>query len=296
MKVLIVEDDASLSRVLKRSIRRFGYETISAANGEEGLAAFRSERPDLIVSDIDMPRMNGLDMLTEIRKEDDDVIVLIITGYGCESYAIEALRRNANNYLKKPVEFQDLYMILSKYADTLTTQQQRQNLSGNILSRQLTMEIGNDIKLVPAVADRLLQETGERLPSDDRLGVRLGLFEMLMNAIEHGNMGITQQEKSEALREDISNLHALYDKRAASPEVQKRKVRIEFTLDDGYCEWVITDDGRGFDWQAFNQQDPLNSDNLLETNGRGIFLSRLQFDEFQHEGKGNRVRMLKRTT
>ncbi|MBT5027591.1 MAG: response regulator [Nitrospinaceae bacterium] len=116
MKVLIVEDDAPLRVFMKDTVESQGFETFTAENGLQGLEKFKKVCPDLVFSDINMPKMNGLELLEEVRKINSNVIVVMVTAFDCEEYAIKAMALRANNYLKKPVLHNELLPLLKKYA------------------------------------------------------------------------------------------------------------------------------------------------------------------------------------
>ncbi|CAM2069220.1 Sigma-54-dependent Fis family transcriptional regulator [Sulfidibacter corallicola] len=102
--ILIVEDEDTLRQSLQRVLRREGYQVDSAATAEEGLALCRATRYHLIISDINLPGMDGIEMLARIRAMDADAIFIITTAYGALDSAIGALRAGAYDYLLKPVK------------------------------------------------------------------------------------------------------------------------------------------------------------------------------------------------
>ncbi|PKL49148.1 MAG: hypothetical protein CVV42_07385 [Candidatus Riflebacteria bacterium HGW-Riflebacteria-2] len=156
-----------------------------------------------------------------------------------------------------------------------------------ILHRELTLQLRNQPAIVSRVVDRLMQETECRIPAKDRLSVHLGLLEIIMNAIEHGNLGIAYHEKSEALEGSSADWGNLLKQRMSESPYRDRSVLIQFQMDSECCEWTITDDGEGFDWH--NVPDPNDPENLLAANGRGIMLARLSFDDLDYLGRGNQV-------
>ncbi len=104
IKLLIVEDDESLSYIEKTSFEEIigGYEVTTASNGEEGLNAWSSCRPDVIVADIDMPVMDGFEMVERIRETDKEVIVIFTSALTSPSDVKAGFRLGINNYIKKP--------------------------------------------------------------------------------------------------------------------------------------------------------------------------------------------------
>jgi CheY-like chemotaxis protein len=292
LKVLVVEDDKHSRYYLSETMKNLGYETVVAEDGEAGLAAFRSFQPDLVFSDIRMPKMDGLELLSEIRKQSADVIVIITTAFGTEEYAIEALRRRANNYLPKPVRHSDMIPMLRKYEDLLKERTLTHEIFGMIVRREFTITFDNRISHLSRIVDRLMTETGGVIAKEGKLGVHLGLVEMLTNAIEHGNLAISSETKNAILEEHgFEGLLKEYDRRIADPTYRNRRVTVDFRMNTSFCEWFITDEGAGFNWKSL--PDPTEEANLLKFHGRGIFLTRLQFDEFEYLDRGNSVRLKK---
>lgn len=102
MKILITEDDALIREGVSEFLSEFGYETVTAGNGVEALSIFNKEKIDLIILDINMPFMNGLEVLKEIRNY-SDIPVIILTAYNDEDYKIKAFSNLADGYIEKPL-------------------------------------------------------------------------------------------------------------------------------------------------------------------------------------------------
>ncbi|MBN1550362.1 response regulator, partial [bacterium] len=184
MKILVVEDDPTLRESLKDIIELEGYQTLIAENGLRGLQFYKEFKPDLVISDIQMPKMDGLKMLEEIRKENTEAIVIIVTAHGSEEYAMRALRLGANNYLKKPFTTEELVFLLRKYDALVENRTIGHEILGMIVRKELTMVFDNRIDLIPKIVDHLVQETANLFGEQERLSVRVGLFELLVNAVE----------------------------------------------------------------------------------------------------------------
>ena len=107
-KILIIEDDPSILRGLQLNLGMEGYLVRSASDGETGLAMARSEKPDLVVVDVMLPRLGGLEVVKEIRTEDPDLLVLILSAKGQESDKVAGLHLGADDYLVKPFGLKEL--------------------------------------------------------------------------------------------------------------------------------------------------------------------------------------------
>jgi len=106
--ILLVDDDKTVSQALKRVFHRSKYEISTALNGEEGMSKFISTRPDLVILDLRMPGKSGMEVLKEMRKENKEANIIIITGYGGVKEAIEAMKAGASDFLQKPIKAGEL--------------------------------------------------------------------------------------------------------------------------------------------------------------------------------------------
>lgn len=121
-KILIVEDEKIERDSLKRMITGFDLditEIVTAENGEHGLKIFKEIQPDIVLADINMPKLGGLDMIEMIRKENSDVICLILTSYDYFSYAQRAIRLNVEDFILKPADQATLKHCIVKAVEKL---------------------------------------------------------------------------------------------------------------------------------------------------------------------------------
>ena len=112
--ILLIDDDINLCKVLAFQMKKKGYSVQTANNGRQGLHLFDEKRPQIVITDIQMPDMTGLDVLQHIRRKDEDVIIILITAYGTIENAIEACNLGANDYLTKPFSQEQLFFVIEK--------------------------------------------------------------------------------------------------------------------------------------------------------------------------------------
>ena len=103
-RILVVDDDPDINRLVRVRLTTRGFTVESATNGEEALAAIAAAPPDLLFLDISMPGIGGLEVLAELRARELDLAVIMMTAFGSEAVAIEALRHGADDYLRKPFD------------------------------------------------------------------------------------------------------------------------------------------------------------------------------------------------
>ncbi len=113
-KVLVVDDEENARLALSRLLSQEGYQVGSASNGLEALACLKQDRPHLVITDINMPDMDGMEFLRELAKSFPSIQVIMITAYGgVESY-LEAMNLGAYEYLNKPVRLDELKSLINK--------------------------------------------------------------------------------------------------------------------------------------------------------------------------------------
>jgi len=290
MKVLLVEDDAASMSYLEIVVKKEGHSYEKAYNGLDGLETFRAYNPDIVLSDISMANMDGLEMLKRIKFLKPDCIVIMLTAFNSEDYVVKAMQNGANNYLKKPAKRQELSALLRKYTAQLENMKQVKNVAVYEEEHTFSMKFKSNIEIIPAVCTYLINETGSCFEEDVALDVKLGLGELILNAVEHGNLGISFSEKNDAVHADI--LQNLYIKRLLDPELADKNVEIYYEKSNNACKWVITDQGQGFDPESI--PNPLSEEGILRLHGRGIFICKFHFDELFYNEKGNQVTVIKR--
>ena len=123
-RILLVDDEPDILRVLGISLRADGYAVLTASSGEEALSIFARETPELVITDIKMPGMNGIEVLREVKNISDETEVIIITGHGDIDSAIEALHYGASDFINKPVRDKQLTIALKRAQDKIHIKQQ----------------------------------------------------------------------------------------------------------------------------------------------------------------------------
>ena len=120
-RVLIVEDDAAARVGLEQLVKSWGFVAESAADGEDALEKVTSFRPAIVISDLVMPRMDGLELLRALQAQGADVTTLLLTAQGTVETAVEAMKEGAYDYLTKPVDIQRLKILLDKIVERQET-------------------------------------------------------------------------------------------------------------------------------------------------------------------------------
>jgi DNA-binding NtrC family response regulator len=117
-KVLIIEDDPDGLRSVSDAVRDAGIDVFTAATGESGLALFREQRVDAVLSDLVLPDIDGIEILTRIKKLQPEIPVIIMTAYGSIDSSVKALKAGAYDYISKPLDLDDLQSKISRAIET----------------------------------------------------------------------------------------------------------------------------------------------------------------------------------
>ncbi|MFH0976376.1 MAG: ATP-binding protein [Spirochaetota bacterium] len=165
-------------------------------------------------------------------------------------------------------------------------------LSKYFISEKQKFEIENYLTLVDDVTYNMIKHLKKYMEPQEIQLLRLGLREMILNAIEHGNLGITYEEKSEALINDT--YRKLIEDRRNDPVIANKKVVIEYQIDPDKAVFKIADQGNGFDHKsALNKEVSLENANDSQ-HGRGILMSKDIFNEIKYNDTGNQVLLIKK--
>jgi DNA-binding NtrC family response regulator len=137
IKILVINDEKILRKRMKSFLELDGYETFTAENGEEGLEIFLKENPDIALVDIKLPGIAGIEVLRQIKEEEKDTEVIMITGRGGIDTAIEALKKDAFGYLQKPIDYNELEVAIKK---ALKKQEMQKKLAEHVRNLEEAVE------------------------------------------------------------------------------------------------------------------------------------------------------------
>ena len=127
-RILLVDDDESLLRVTEKQLSDAGY-AVTAAGGPDGaLEAYDPSAFDLVITDVQMPGMDGLALLAELKRRDPRAAVVVMTAYGSIAHAVDAIRRGADDYLGKPFEREALLLAVQRVLRTRRLERENREL------------------------------------------------------------------------------------------------------------------------------------------------------------------------
>lgn len=288
--VLLVDDSAMDRLLASAMLEKAGFVVRQVANGQEALAAIETHQPAVVVTDLQMPKMDGFQLVEMVRTRFPSLPVILMTAHGSEKVAAAALRRGAASYVSKRNLARDM---ASTVTDVLAIAQvgkrEEQLIAGALEEVTLMFAIGNDLNAVPPIIRHIefyfysfgLCDYAERLQAG------VALREALNNAVYHGNLEID----SDATEANGGDFFALVKKRTEMAPYADRRVHLSVQLTQRAATIVVRDEGPGFEVQDI--QDPTEEENLYRDHGRGLMLMRTFMDKVTHNETGNEVTMLK---
>ena len=289
--ILIVDDDEVDREHAARCLQDVeGVQLMHAENGEKALDSISTAGADLVLTDLRMPGMDGLELVQKLHDEYPLVPVVLMTSYGSEKIAVRALNAGAASYVPKDGLETDLLETVEQVLEMTDARRSRSTILHCMESRESRFELDNDIKLISPLAG-FAQESLQRLGFGTdavRTQVGMALMEALSNAIIHGNLEVG----SELRVNGTKPYYALIEKRRAELPYAARRVRCIARETIELVEYTIVDEGPGFDHAALS--DPTSSEGLVRTQGRGLMLIGMFMDEVLHNERGNEVVLRKR--
>lgn len=301
MAKILVVDDSHVDRLLAKGLLerrpgmealecRTGLSAVEADSGEQALKLLGQQTIDLVLTDLIMPGMNGLELVEAVRGRYPLLPVVLMTAHGSEELAMQALQKGAASYVPKQNLARDLLETVEDVLRLSAAERGQQRLMQCLARVESEFHLDNDPALIPALVGHICENL-RRLKccaDNERLRVTVALSEALLNAMYHGNLEVNSE-----LREHNEKAYRhLLEERRRTPPYADRRVHVLACESPAEARYVIRDEGNGFDPACL--PDPTDPANLEKISGRGLLLIRTFMDEVCHNDKGNEIVMVKR--
>ena len=295
MSTILVVDDSAADRVRIGGLikKNTDLNVVYANDGVEAIEAIEDHLPDLVLTDLQMPEMDGLELVSTIKKEYRLIPVVILTGEGSETIAVQALQQGAACYVSKRRMTQNLTDTIERVLSNAEAQSAQTRLMTYRMTKNETeFCIENEPALITSLVSYLQEEVTRMRFCDEteRLRVGIALDEAILNAYYHGNLEIS----SDLREQDHQAYFDLAEERRASSPYQDRRIRVTATLTPDKAIYIVRDEGPGFDPSTL--PDPADPANLEKPCGRGVLLMKTFMDEVYYNNTGNEVTLVKHRT
>ena len=289
-RILVAEDSSTQAQLIRSVLEKAGYEVLPAGDGRAALGVIERTVPDLVLTDLQMPEMNGLDLVREIRSKYSFLPVILMTAHGSEDIAVEALRAGAASYVPKSSLAQNLVSTIRAVLDVAKLGRHNGELLECLAYADSGFALANSPPLIPALVRHLLELTALMKLCDETGLIRLGLAleQALVNALYHGNLEL----ESTPGDGDGTEWNERAQSRSQQPPYRDRRIHVTVNLSRAEAVYVIRDEGAGFDLSQV--PDPMDPANMESTSGRGLLLIRTFMDEVRYNTKGNEITIVMR--
>ena len=293
MPTVLVVDDSAVDRKLAGGLLREvpGLQVEFAVDGQDAWNKIERKQPDLVLTDLIMPEMDGLELVAKVVSERPLVPVILMTGRGSEEIAVRALKAGAANYVPKSILSSLLVETVENVLDAAREELCEARLMNCLTNSDFSFKLGNDTDMIGPLVNYLHRAIRAIGLCDDASGIRVcvALEEAVNNALFHGNLEITSLMRTA----DGQAYQKLIKQRLQTAPFSQRcvHVRAQFTENDG--TFIVRDEGPGFDPSSL--PDPTDPENIEKASGRGLLLMRTFMDSVTFNGAGNQVTMVKRS-
>ncbi len=274
MNHLLIVDDNAMDRELARQVveRHIPLHAQFASNGLEALERLEAVAPIAVLTDLQMPEMDGLELVRRVRRNFPTIPVILMTAHGSEEIALQALVDGAADYVPKHRLAQDLPRVLDEFLGATAGHRRHEGITRRLQYKVLRYAIESDMELIPPLVDQLQQAASSLglVADGDRARLARALAEALRNAVIHGSGG----EPS----------------RSTAPAA---KIEVEAEFTPAEARFVIRDNGQGFNFRELADAKQ-NPGQLTADGGRGLTLIRLFMDEVTFNDVGNEITLKKR--
>ena len=288
--ILVVDDSPTQLRQMQLLLEKEGFVVQSALDGKQAIASIETEMPVLVVTDLQMPEMNGLELVAAVKESIPSLPVILITNQGSEAIAAKALRAGAASYVPKKEMNDTLIPVVQQVMAINQAARSVQQVAKHAIESTITLRVTNDESLIPNIIARLELPMVELdlFDEGERMQIAMALDEALLNAMIHGNLEVSSELRQ---RDDGKPYINMIAERKQKNPYSERFVTIRLEASNENATFIIRDEGPGFD--ADTLCDPTDPENLERAGGRGLLLIHAFMDQVSHNEIGNEIRMVK---
>jgi PAS domain S-box-containing protein len=168
LKVLLIDDEEPIRKILGLYLRSKGHEVITAADGQEGIETFQQESPSVVLTDIKMPGMDGIEVLKRVKEINSEAEVIVITGHADMNLAIEALQLDASDFITKPVDNRALSVAIKRAKERLGIRRKLKEYTDNL--ELMVKEATEELRKAHDFQTNLIQNSIDGIMASDKTG------------------------------------------------------------------------------------------------------------------------------
>lgn len=294
-KILLVEDSQTQALQMKMLLESASHDVTCCEDGTEAVQHLAEGTNELVITDLELPVMNGLDLIKRMQADFPDVPAVLVTGHGSERLAAEALQVGATGYVPKSMLDDMLLGTVEDVLGIVRSDRSYAELINCTVENRLVFELPNNPQLLTTAIDLTMQMAAgmQLLSGVERYRVGNALRHAASNAIYRGNLELTRDQWQQTNSDDDTSESEppIVQERMNSRPYNERKVFYDARLMRDLIRIVIRDQGNGFDC---SQLAIANSTMLDDTHGRGLVLIHNFMDKVSFNESGNEITLVKR--
>ncbi len=293
--ILVIDDEEAILDMFCDYFGALSYKITTVKDAEEAIRLInKDDGIDLIITDIDLPGLSGIDVLKIVRENKPEVPVIIITGLKTLDFAISAVKHGAHDYITKPFDLGEVRKIVEKVLRYRTRSQKKEQIYEYTSSMNVNFDIPTkdlDAAVFAAYMSKFLYTCGF-CDKDGYHQFYLAFMETLINALEHGNLELPSSIKENDF-EKIALFEEMRGERINDPHYGNRLVKIAFRYNPTRFSLTIVDEGPGFEWRKYLSDTHQMRQPLTAAYGRGFMLIHHIIDEVYFNERGNSITLVK---
>ncbi len=288
MHTVLVVDDSAVDRKLAGNLLESApnIQVCYAEDGSQALLKIGTEFPDLVVTDLQMPKLDGLELVTSISKNYPEIPVVLMTAHGSEVIAAKALASGAASFVPKSRLGENLIETVAQILLLADNDSRFKKIVRCMMKTEFEFELENDLSIIAPIVEMIqqLSLTQRMMTKNSRVQMGVALEHALLNAMIRGNLELS--------REDMPVLNRnLVEDRAANSACRGRRVYFRCLVTRNKIEFLIRNEGPGFDAAGILRSP--NPDFTQAGAGRGLVLIQAFMDQVKFGGGGRDLLMSK---
>ncbi len=291
--VLLVEDSPTQALQMKMLLESASHEVTCCDDGTAAVEALANGTSEIVVTDLELPVMNGLELIKRMQADFPDVPAVLVTGHGSERLAAEALQIGATAYVPKSMVDELLLGTVEDVLGVMRTDRSYAELIDCTEENRLVFNLPNKPGLLSAAIDLTMQMAAgmQLLSGVERYRVGTALRQAASNAIYRGNLELSHAEwRQTSAEESIESADEIVVQRLADPKLGGRKIQFDARVTRDFIRVVIADQGRGFNHKSILASEGGDVD---DSHGRGLVLIQNFMDKVSFNDAGNEITLVK---
>ena len=288
MPTILVVDDTAVDRRLAGGLLENApnVDVCYAENGKQALMQIGNRLPDLVVTDLQMPEIDGLELVTTIGEKYPEVPVVLMTAHGSEVVAAQALANGAASFVPKSELAENLLQTVMHILVMSESDSRYKKLVSCTLKTDFEFDLDNDPSIVDPLIEMVQQVAISQglLTHNNRVQLGVALEHALLNAMIRGNLELTREAMP------VVNQAMIAERRSKEP-FRDRRVYFRSLVTRDSAQFTIRDQGPGFDTKSIPKAS--NPDSFRDGSGRGLVLVQAFMDEVEFDATGNQLIMTK---